>query len=193
MNAVRHTCYTLKMNQFIRVLLGEEALPEWEEIYSEYIGLRENKSTSFILDILKSITYLQTKQYIIGKCVEVLAHTYSRELVMELKLTGCKGKFDYSDPGGYSNDLRAAISYSKKFNTQIAKKEKELQEYNERYKGASITRKDFEIWGVTLGKYNNQYIDFDIVTVARFCEMVNQYERFCEVENSKNNNLLNKK
>lgn len=192
MNEVKHTCYTLKMNQFIRTLLGEEILSEWEEIYSEYIGLRENKSTHFILDLLKSITYLQTKQYIIAKCVEVLAHTYSMELVTELKLTGCKGKFDWSDAEQYSNDLRAAISYGKRFSSQIARKEKELQDYNDRYAAKAISRKDFDIWGITLSKYLGFRVDYDIITVSEFCQMMNQYERYCEVMNSEHDNLLKK-
>lgn len=178
------------MSQFIRLLLGEESIPEWEEVYSEYIGLRENKSTSFILDLLKSITYLNTKQYIITKCVEVLASEYNRDLVNELKLAGCKGKFDWSNKAGYSSDLRAALSYSKKFNTQIKKKEKELADYNTKYAGEAIERKHFDIWGVTLSKYLGFRVDFEVVTVSEYCQMMNQYERFCEVMNAEDKNLL---
>src|SRR6187401_1402794 len=119
------------MNTFIGVLLtcntipvgGEEA---WENIYSEYIGLRENKSTGYILGMIKEISYLNTKVFIISKCVEVLALEYSRELVMELKQCGCKGKFDWSQPVAYSNDLRAAVSYSKKYLMSVKRKEQEL-------------------------------------------------------------------
>lgn len=186
------TCYTLKMSQFIRCILGEEIIPEWEEVYSEYIGLRENKSSSFILDLLKDITYLKTKQFIIIKCVEVLANTYNRELVMEVKQCGCKGKFNWADKIDYSNDLKAALSYAKRYNSQMARKEKELDDYNKRHGGKSIERKDFDIWGITLGKYLGFRIDFDVVSVSEWCAMMNQYERYCEVENAEQNNLLNK-
>lgn len=194
MTTVKHTCYTLKMNDFIPMVLNETTLPEnWDDIYSEYIGLRESKGSSFILDLLKDITYMQTKQFIINECVKLLAMVYSRELVIELKILGCKGKFDWSDAGQYSADLRAAISYAKKFNSQIAKKEKELEDYNKRYAGKGIERKDFDIWGITLSKYLGYRVDYSQVTVSEWCAMMNQYERYCEVENARHNNLLNKK
>jgi hypothetical protein len=181
------------MAEFIAVLIGEKIIAEWEDIYSEYVGLRENKSSSFILDILKAITYLRTKQYIIKKCIEVLAVVYSRELATELKLSGCKGKFDWADKEGYSNDLRAADSYQKKFNSQIKKKEKELDEYQKRYGKDSISRKDFDIWAITLGKYLGFRIDYNVMTVSEWCAAMNQYERYCEIMNAENENLLNKK
>lgn len=191
-HTIKHTCSTLKMSPFLDILLGEVPQPEWwEELHSEYIGLRENKSTSFILDMVKEITYLQTKVFIITKCVEVLAHTYSRDLISELKICGCKGKFDWSNQVQYSNDLRACISYSKKYINQYQKKEKELADYYKRHGGEQIQRKDFDIWAITLGKYQGYRIDFDVVTVAEYCHLMNSYERYCEVENAKNNNLLN--
>lgn len=183
------TCAELKMNPFIKALLGDlsEVGSFWEDIYNEYIGLRENKSSSYILSLMKEITYLQTKVFIITKCVEVLAQTYSRELVMEVLQCGCKGKFDYSDFTSYSNDLRAAISFSKKYVGQIQRKEKELTDYQLRHGGKIIERKEFDIWAITLGKFMGFRIDYDVVSVAEFCHMMNQYERYCEVENSKTN------
>lgn len=191
------TCSELKMNVFINCLLtgktdevgGAEA---WEEIYSEYIGLRENKSSSYILSMLKEITFLQTKVFIINKCVEVLAVTYSRDLVNELKQTGCKGRFDWSDKAGYSNDLKAAISYSKKYKNQFEKKEKELEDYYKRHGGGVIQRKDFDIWAVTLSKFMGFRVDYDVITVSEYCVMMNQYERYCEVQHAEENNMINK-
>lgn len=189
----KYTCFTLKMSQFINCLLGEETLPEWEDIYSEYVGLRENKSTHFILDMVKDITWLQTKQYLINKIIPVLAIEYSRELVNELKLLGCRGKFDWSNKEQYSNDLRAAATYAKTFNNKIKRKEKELDEYTNRYGATSVQRKDFEVWAVTFMEHFKVHIDFEIITVARWCVMINEYEKFCEVKNAEHNNLLNKK
>lgn len=183
------------MNTFIGVLLtgntqsvgGDEA---WENIYSEYIGLRENKSASYVLGCIKEISYLNTKVFIISKCVEVLAYEYSSELVMELKQCGCKGKFDWSMPVLYSNDLRAAMSYGKKYMKQAERKEKELEDYYKRHGGGAIQRKDFDIWAVTLSKFMGFRVDYDSVTVAEYCHMMNSYERYCEVSHAEQNNML---
>lgn len=191
------TCSELKMNPFITCLItgnadavgGQEV---WDQIYSEYIGLRENKSASYVLDMVKEITYLQTKVFIINKCVEVLAITYSRDLVNELKLAGCRGKFDYSNKEQYSNDLRAATSFSKKYIGQIRRKETELKEYYIRHGGGVVQRKDFDIWAVTLSKFMGFRVDYDVVTVSEYCHMMNQYERYCEVSHAENNNLIKK-
>jgi len=183
------------MNTFIGVMLtgntvpvgGEEA---WENIYSEYIGLRENKSSTYILGMIKEISYLNTKCFIISKCVEVLAVEYSRELVMEVKQCGCRGKFDWSKPVEYSNDIRAAISYSKKFIVAVKRKEQELEDYYKRHGGGAIQRKDFDIWAVTLSKFMGFHVNYDIVTVSDWCHMMNSYERYCEVANAQQNNML---
>lgn len=188
------TCSTLTMNPFIAILLGQEEQPIWwEDLYSEYIGLRENKSSSFILSLVKDITYLQTKVFIVTKCIEVLALTYSRELVMEVKQCGCKGRFDWSNPVEYSNDCKAAILFVSKYNSQVKRKEQELKDYQSRHQGSAIQRKDFDIWAVTLGKFMGYRIDFDVVTVSEYCHMMNQYERYCEVSHATDNNQLKKK
>lgn len=189
------TCSTLKMNTFIACLLtgNTEAVggnEVWDNIYSEYIGLRENKSASYVLGVIKEISYLQTKVFIISKCVEVLAVERSEELVQELKQCGCKGKFDWSNPVQYSNDLRSAISYSKKYIVQVKRKESELEDYYKRHGGGAIQRKDFDIWAVTLSKFMAFRVDYDVLTVAEYCHMMNSYERYCEVSHAENNNML---
>lgn len=185
-------CSNVIMNDFIECLLtsdyeklgGQEA---WEELYSEYIGLRENKSSSYVLSIIKEITYLQTKVFIIVKCCEVLAVVYSRELVNEIKQCGCKGRFDWSNKDQYSNDVKAAVSYSKKYITQYQKKEKELADYNTRHGNIAIQRKDFDIWAVTLSKFIGFRVDYNVVYVSEYCHMMNMYERYCEVSHAEEN------
>lgn len=170
---------------------GEEA---WNEIYNEYMSLRENKSISYILDLIKQISYLNAKVFIIIKCVEVLAETneYNREIVMELKQTGVRGRFDFSKKAQYYADLKAAISYSKKYTNQALNLEKELNDYQKKYDKTKSTRKEFEEWAVELTKHLSVNIDFEVITVARYCFMMNSYERFCEVKNAQANNILNK-
>jgi hypothetical protein len=183
------------MNTFIGVLLtgntvpvgGEEA---WENIYSEYIGLRENKSSTYILTMIKEMSHLNTKAFIIIKCVQVLAAEYSRELVMELKQCGCRGKFDWSNPVQYSSDLKAAMSYSKKYSNQAKRKDDELEAYYKRHGGGAIQRKDFDIWAVTLSKFMGFHVNYDVVTVSEWCHQMNAYERYCEVSHAEQNNMI---
>lgn len=184
------TCHDIKMNAFIPILIGQVPQPTyWEDLYSEYLSLRENRQSSFILDILKEIAHLQTKVFIIEQCVKVLANTYSRDLVNELKLCGPRGRFDWSNKEQYSNDLKGALTFAKKYISQYNRKQKDLEDYQKR-NGGVITRKDFDIWAVTLGKFMGYRIDYDVVTVTEFCHMMNQYEKYCEVQNAESNNLI---
>src|SRR5262245_16073862 len=115
------TCFNLKMNPFISYLTGEEPVPDnWDDIYSEYIGLRENKSTSIVLDLIKEIIRFNSKIFIIETCVKVLANKYYRDLAIELKQCGCRGKFDWSNPIEYSTDLKAAISKAQTYFIQVS-------------------------------------------------------------------------
>lgn len=187
----QHTCYTMPMSVFIRIITGEEPEPVyWEDIFTEYIGLRENKDTKFLIRIEVDIKTLVLRRECILAAVPILAGEYNRDLVNELKKEGCKGRFDFSDKAGYSNDLRAATTYAKRFNTQIKAKQKEIDVYRAKYSGKQIQRKDFEVNAVTLMDHFKMNIDYDTLTVARWCEMNNKYEMYCEVRNATNRNLI---
>lgn len=175
-------CSTLTVNQFITALLGDRSYvgDKWEDIYNEYVGLRENKQSSYILDLVKEATYLQAKEFIINKCVEVLARVYSRDLVLEVKQCGCKGSFNWDNKATYAGDLKAALKQAEKYKRAAARKEADLKEYRERHAGDKIDRTYFTKIGVTLWRFMGNRIDFDITTVAEFCQVWNEYDKFCE-------------
>lgn len=191
------TCSTVTMNQFLTALLGDTTYvgDHWEDLYNEYVSLRENKQSSYILDLIKEITYLQAKEFIIIKCVQVLAApVYSRELVMELKQCGCKGRFNFNDLTAYSNDLKAALSFAKKYKGQIERKEKDLQEYRDRHGSEVIDRKFFDDMAITLWRFMGSRVDYDLVTVTEWCSMMNLYERYCEASaTNKSADIVNDK
>lgn len=186
------TCSELKMNQFIAALLGDlsHVGAHWEDIYNEYVSLRENKASSYILDLMKEITYLQTKVFIIQKCVEVLARVYSAELVLEVKQCGCKGKFNWDDPVKYSADLKAALSFATKYKAQADRKNKELEDYHKLHGDEIVSRKQFDVQAITLTKFLGVWVDYDVMTVAQYCHAMNQYDAYCEVTHAEHNNIL---
>lgn len=186
------TCYDIKMAEFIKCLLGESIIDGFEEIYSEYVGLRESKSASYLLTLINDIDYLKSKQFIIFKLIEVLADIPDKRLIAELKSKGCRGKFDFNDKAQYSNDLRAAYSYGKKFNGQIRARELEIENFSKKNGGKDVNRKFFEDLAATLESYCNHSIDFETITVARFVSKWNQYDKYCEVAHADKNNMINK-
>lgn len=189
-----HTCYTLKMARFIEYRFDEKPKPEnWEDIYNEYISLRENKRSSFIPNMIKEITFLKTKYFIINKCVEILILHPVPELIQELKIQGYRGEYNWENKSTYTRDLQRAITGSKKLITQHQKYEAELEAYLKKYAGNGTTdKKEFYVWAVTLSEHNGYRIDFEAVSVAEWCVLLNQYESWCEIRNAQANNLLNK-
>lgn len=187
---MNNTCYTVKMGQFIPWFLEEAPRPEyWEDLYNEYMSLRENKSSLYMLGLVKEITYLKAKYNIIIECCNLLnvcfKHTLLEPTVQlraTLKLYGFRQPFDLANEMTFSRDLRAVLSLNKKTISTWQRKEKELEGFQAKHTGKAWTRKDFYVWAVTLTEYMGHRVDLDEITVAEWCIMLNKYERYCEVK-----------
>ena len=49
----------------------------------------------------------------------------------------------------------------------------------------------FDEWQVELTKFLGDYMDYDKITVSFWCQTMNSYDRYREVQNAENNNLIN--
>lgn len=186
------SCYKIKMSQFIEWFLDESPKPDnWDDIYSEYISLRENKSALFIIGLIKEITFLKAKYKIIEEACKMMLVCFEHHLISAaeevktvLRLYDYRHKFDMADEALFTRDVRAVLSLNKKCITTWQRKEKELDEYQKKHTGKAWDRKGFYIWAVTLGEYQKQRIDLEIITVAEWCILINKYEQYCEVLNA---------
>lgn len=184
------TCYTVKMSDFIPWFLEESPRPEnWEDLYYEYVSLRENKSSLYMLGLVKEIIFLKAKHKIIEEtCTQLnicYEHTFigpAEELKGVLRLYNYRQPFDLSNQMTFSRDLRAVLSLNKKHISTWQRKEKELEDFQKKHTGKAWTRKDFYVWAVTLSEFMKQRIDLDIISVAEWCIMLNKYESYCEVK-----------
>lgn len=185
-----NNCYNIKMAQFIPWFLEETERPEnWEDLYNEYMSLRENKNSSYMLGLAKEIIYLKAKYNIVIQCCTILNVCFTHALVgpaadlkATLKLYGFRQPFDLANEMTFSRDLRAVLSLNKKTITTWERKEKELADFQQKHNGKAWTRKDFYVWAVTLTEYMGHRVDLDEITVAEWCIMLNKYERYCEVK-----------
>lgn len=192
MTEILQNCYTLKMARFIEHYADEKPKPSnWEYIYAEYTALRENKHTSFVLNMVKQINFLEAKLFIISKCVEVLAHAPVPELIAELKAYGFPGRYNWDIPKQYSEELNRVVTGSKRFRTQADQNKKELEDYLSKHQhNKASLKKDFYTMAITLGDHRKSHVDLEQITVTEWCIMMNNYDRYCEVKNAENNNKL---
>jgi hypothetical protein len=186
------------MTPFMDWFLGEnlETNPypdNWEDIFNEYMSLRENKSSAYMLNLVKEITFLKAKYQIVEHaCTTLLAcfehHLVSAaaDLVGILKQYNHRHKFDLTDEKMFSQNIRATLSSNKKLISTWQRKETELEDYQKKHAGNEWTRKTFFVWAVTLTEHFKQRIDLDIISVAEWCIMLNKYEAYCEVQMSQN-------
>lgn len=190
-----NTCYNTKMSQFILWFIDEQEKPEdWDDLYSEYISLRENKSSLYILGLIKEISYLKTKYQVVNTACEIMNLCFENTLIEQhkelkeiLKQYNFRFAFDMTKPDLFSRDLRAVLSANKKTITTWQRKEKELEEYQKKHSGDVWKKKDFYVWAITLGEHNKYRIDLEQIFVAEWCQLLNKYEQYCEIKNAQHN------
>lgn len=183
------------MSQFIPWFMEEEPRPEdWDDLYSEYIGLRENKSSLYILGLIKEIAYLKTKYQIVNNACGMLTLCFENNLVEQrgelkdiLHQYNFRFAFDMSKSELFARDIRAALSGNKKTITTWQRKEKELDDYQKKHSGDAWKKKDFYIWAITLGEHQGYHIDFEKICIAEWCQLLNRYEQYCEIKNAQYN------
>lgn len=185
------TIYTIIMQDFIDAMLAETK-PDWfDEVYAAYLSERMNRDSNYLFDLIKEISYLETKIKIINDSVFTLSELgHSDVIVSILKQKGITGRFDINTPEQYQADIKAAVTANKKNNTQLTLRRKDLDEYNIRNKSESVTIKDFIGLNIELSQFMGYRVDYSNIVVAEFCTMCNKYDAHIEVENAKANNLI---
>lgn len=174
---------------FLNENLEQNPLPDnWDDILNEYMGLRENKGSRYMLDIIKDITFLKAKYQIIEQACSTLLvcfqHVFvsaAEELINVLKQYNYRYKFDLADEKMFSMNIRAVLSSNKKLISTWQRKEKEFEDYKKKHTGNEWTRKSFYVWAVTLSDHMKYRVDLDEITVAEWCTMLNKYDSYCEV------------
>jgi hypothetical protein len=165
--------------------------PDWyEDVNNEYMSMRENKNNLYVLDLMKEIVQLNSQLFIIAQCLSVLEVRYVRELVLDLKQEGCSGRFDWSNKAQYRGDLKAAASRSKRLISQRNRLQEELDAFHAKYSGGDVTPDHFDDWAVELSKFMGYNVRLDQTTVSTWVKMMNKYDRYSEVVNAEQNNLL---
>lgn len=184
------TVYNCMMETF-RDAMFSISKPEWyEDVNNEYMSMRENKNSQYVLDLMKEIAQLSSTLFIVGQCLIILEVKYNRELVNELKQLGCTGRFDWSNKDQYYGDLKAAASRSKRMISQRNRLQEELDEFHRKHGAGDITPDYFDEWAVELSKFMGYNVRLDQTTVSVWVKMLNKFDAYQEIMNAEKNNLL---
>lgn len=187
-----NSCYKLTMSKFMDCLfdndysvLGtgtdEELKEAWKAIYNEFSDLRKDNTTVTVFTISKEIELLKCKVSIINECLKVLWVKYDAEIAKELlKLGFAHIRLNPSNKPLYYKQLNDVAGSCKTYQVKLLKKEKELLQLIEQYKGKEASRESFIAINTNLSKYMSFYVDENVITVANWCSMVNNLEKHIE-------------
>lgn len=188
------TVFNCMMDTFRDAMFAEKQgrpTPAWyEDVNNEYMSMRENKNSKYVLELMIEITQLSSTLFCISQCLSVLEVRYNRDLVNELKQEGCTGRFDWSKKDQYYGDLKAAASRSKRLISQRNRLQEELDAFHAKYSAGDITPDYFDEWAVELWKFMGDQVRLDTTTVSVWCKLMNKYDAYQEVMNAQQNNLL---
>jgi len=136
----------------------------WETIFDEYNELSGNKSSDHILNLIKQVTVINGKLFVITSAVSILENSYSEAMIGVLRRHG----FRYSyTPESMQRDLKLTLSSAKKLVIQRQEAERELGELNKSSDG-EVKEEDFYKLLRQLSKFNGFHIDAKTTTVLEF-------------------------
>lgn len=180
------TCEELPLYNFIKIAVhndlswlnadapeqGTQLKQVWEAILEEYNSLSGNTKSAHVLSLVKEITILNNKLYVIQSCVDFLQHTRSEELIQILK--DMHFRFTYS-PETMQKDLKLTVSSAKTLLMQRREAQKEYEVLQG--KEEPLTEKDFYALLTQLSKYNGYKIDAKQTSVLEFTVLMDQYNQ----------------
>lgn len=199
---VYNSCHDLPLRRFIKVMVngdnrhlrisGYVTTPQlqkaWDKITEQYMELAGDKAQAAVLSIVKEVSQLKNKLFIIQSIVDEMAKYPSADLANMLRSMGFNYKFDATNPELYLADLKRVVSTSKTMVMRIAEREKSLDSM----KGdeTKVTEADYDRYIADLSKFQGYYIDPERSTVAQFIAVVNGYKK--EIEIQKQNGRQNR-
>lgn len=181
------SCHDLPLSVFIKIMTTGDAKylikrgyftkkyvsNAWDNISQEYIELSGNKTQKVILSMVKDISQLKGKLFIVQAIVDRLSVSYDPDLVRMLISLGFNNRYNPENKESYIQDLKRTITKAKSMLVQISEKEKSLsaiQSGNEK-----STASDYENYIAQLSKYQGYFIDPKNTTVAQFIAIVNRH------------------
>lgn len=150
-----------------------DILQAWESVFNEYIEKSGTKNYFRILSLYRIIGKNKTKLLQIKSYLYILRHRHNENCIKNLKDLGYK--FEYSAES-IESDLNKIESNIKTIIIENLKKEKELSELQNEYKGKEIDKEYFTNQLMILWKWKGgEIIRANNITVSEYLALLNLY------------------
>lgn len=180
------------MNVFIDILINDRyyllfrffRLPNyffkktWDRIFDEYTSLIKTDDSNASFELMKDITFLRNKIYIIEVAVYALRLKYNEKAASLLRRLGYDFKYREDT---YIQDCERVLKRSKSLVAELKKKE---GEFSKMKRSGSVSESDFNDILFSISKYSGVLMSPKHITVAEFCSAYNQYYK--HVKSSEN-------
>lgn len=171
----------LVRSQSLAIIFSKKELSNiWDDIFSEYNLLIDDKSVNLSFELFKDINVFHNKITIINSLVFLLRQTYSPSSIELLREHGFNFSFTKET---YLDDCNKVISRAKSIVMQLIEKEHQYEELRKNNEG-EIKESDYTDLLFEISKIAGHRISAREITVTEFVSAYNSYKR--EVERSNN-------
>lgn len=159
---------------------GDVLSEAWQNIYNEYLDLTAKNGNNEVLTLLQEFDSFFYKHAVIENTVTILRLYYEQDLINILKGYGYHFQFNPEDPEKYHKDLDSVMQRSKRMILEMEIRRKQIESLQKANLGAVINRQYFDEILVTLSKFSGYHVNEDLVTVSRYCAILNLYISHCK-------------
>lgn len=150
----------------------EQLKAAWEQIFSEYTELSENKQGNYLLTLLREYYSIPNKIQIIQTIVDELAKGYNKDLIEKLRLLGFRHQYTEET---YIRDLKITVTQAKGLILKYQNLYNDLERLQSQDSKADPS--DYDLILSELSKYQGYRLDPKVITVSEFCAIVKRFKQ----------------
>ena len=170
------------MTKFVDCIVNgnTHVVDDWDAIFNEYLSISGDTHISTVLELMKSITMIENKLFLIQTCVDQLAIKHHEGLAEQLKALGFR--FEYADGPDLMRELEITVTQSKGYLIQLNQDKAELEQLR-KDEGGKATAQDYEKQYSAIEEFKGCSIDPNTYMVSRYAaDVARMKERYSQTK-----------
>lgn len=158
----------------------------WAVVFEQYCSAIENSMYDELKMHMEMLIKMQSKIIVIKSSLMALATGYNEQAVKNLREIGYIVKFPADDPEAFSADMKKMIASAKTLSVKIQQVVIEIDKLKKTPGNNDSAESDFMDGIAIIGKWHGFRIDTKQTSVAEYCSMMRNYNRYLTKERVRN-------